>query len=49
MSPSTDVSSRPRFDSPLRLWIAIWQHQLVYGQEGCGDVGAGGPQVEMIR
>jgi hypothetical protein len=20
-----------RFDSPLRLWIAIWQRQLVYG------------------
>jgi hypothetical protein len=21
-----------RFDSPLSLWIAIWQRQLVYGQ-----------------
>jgi hypothetical protein len=23
-----------RFDSPLSLWIAIWQRQLVYGQTG---------------
>jgi hypothetical protein len=21
----------PRFESPLGLWIAIWQRQLVYG------------------
>jgi hypothetical protein len=32
MTPSTDVTNGARFDSPLSLWIAIWQRQLVYGQ-----------------
>jgi hypothetical protein len=29
----TEVCSErtPRFDSPLALWIAIWQRQLVEG------------------
>jgi hypothetical protein len=34
MTPSTDATSKARFDSPLSLWIAIWQRQLVYGQAG---------------
>jgi hypothetical protein len=25
----TPLVSLPRFDSPLHLWIAIWQRQLV--------------------
>lgn len=29
MSPSTDATNVARFDSPLSLWIAIWQRQLV--------------------
>ena len=24
-----------QFESPLSLWIAIWQRQLVYGQAAC--------------
>ena len=32
MTPSTDATNVARFDSPLRLWIALWQRQLVYGQ-----------------
>jgi hypothetical protein len=39
MSPSNDVSSRPRFDSALILWIAIWQRQLVYGQAQIDTIG----------
>ena len=31
MSPSTDSSATPRFDSPLQQWITYWQRQLVYG------------------
>jgi hypothetical protein len=34
MTPSTDATTRARFDSALSLWIAIWQRQLVYGQAG---------------
>jgi len=26
-----DSATPPRFDSPLALWIAIWQRQLVDG------------------
>ena len=32
MTRSTDVTSGARFDSPLSLWIPIWQRHLVYGQ-----------------
>jgi hypothetical protein len=32
MTRPTDATSDARFDSPLALWIAIWQRQLVYGQ-----------------
>lgn len=32
MSRPTDATAGGRFDSPLSLWIAIWQRQLVYGQ-----------------
>lgn len=32
MSPSTDATNVARFDSPLSLWIAIWQRQLVDGR-----------------
>lgn len=32
MTRSTDVTRGARFDSPLSLWIAIWQRHLVYGQ-----------------
>jgi len=34
MSKQTErspASGRAQFESPLRLWIAIWQRQLVYG------------------
>jgi hypothetical protein len=27
----TTLPSQPRFDSPLALWITLWQRQLVYG------------------
>lgn len=29
MCKSEDTRAEPRFDSPLHLWIAIWQRQLV--------------------
>jgi hypothetical protein len=30
LSPAASATP-PRFDSPLALWIAIWQRQLVDG------------------
>jgi hypothetical protein len=27
----SDTADPPRFDSPLSVWIAIWQRQLVNG------------------
>jgi hypothetical protein len=32
MTRLTNATSGARFDSPLSLWILIWQRQLVYGQ-----------------
>jgi len=32
MTRPTDATSAARFDSPLALWITIWQRYLVYGQ-----------------
>jgi hypothetical protein len=32
MTRPTDATSGARFDSPLSLWIAIWQRYLEYGQ-----------------
>jgi hypothetical protein len=32
MTRPTDATSGARFDSPLSLWITIWQRYLVYGQ-----------------
>jgi hypothetical protein len=32
MTRPTDAASGARFDSPLSLWITIWQRYLVYGQ-----------------
>jgi hypothetical protein len=32
MTRPTDATSGARFDSPLGLWITIWQRYLVYGQ-----------------
>ena len=32
MSLHRNASADPRFDSPLRLWIAIWLRELVYRQ-----------------
>lgn len=32
MAIQPDSPSLPRFDSPLGLWIAIWQRQLVNTQ-----------------
>jgi hypothetical protein len=32
MTRPTDATSGACFDSPLSVWIAIWQRQLVYGQ-----------------
>jgi hypothetical protein len=32
MTRPTDATSGARFNSPLSLWIAIWQRQLVHGQ-----------------
>jgi hypothetical protein len=29
MREDTAVQDEARFDSPLRLWIAIWQRQIV--------------------
>jgi hypothetical protein len=29
----TAAVSGGRFESPLSLWIAIWQRQLVYGRD----------------
>jgi hypothetical protein len=29
MTKSEDTQAEARFDSPLHLWIAIWQRQLV--------------------
>jgi hypothetical protein len=31
MQTEMTLPSVPRFDSPLHLWIAIWQRQLVAG------------------
>ena len=31
----SDTAGGARFDSPLSLWIAIWQRQLVYGPAAC--------------
>ena len=30
--PTDATTSGARFDSPLALWITIWQRYLVYGQ-----------------
>ena len=27
----TSLPPQPRFDSPLAVWILMWQRQLVYG------------------
>jgi hypothetical protein len=32
MQTEMTLPSVPRFDSPLHLWIAIWQRRLVYGE-----------------
>ena len=32
MTPSTDATNVARFDSPLSLWIALWQRQLLDGK-----------------
>jgi hypothetical protein len=32
MTRPTDATNGARFDSPLALWITIWQRYLVYGQ-----------------
>jgi hypothetical protein len=32
MTRPTYATSGARFDSPLSLWIVIWQRHLVYGQ-----------------
>jgi hypothetical protein len=32
MTRLTDPTSGARFDSPLCLWIAIWQRQLLDGK-----------------
>jgi hypothetical protein len=32
MQTEMTLPSVPRFDSPLYLWIAIWQRRLVYGE-----------------
>ena len=29
MRDDTIACEGPRFDSPLRLWIAIWQRQII--------------------
>jgi hypothetical protein len=31
MEPGMSTPPLERFDSPLSLWITIWQRQLVYG------------------
>jgi hypothetical protein len=32
MATQAETPTMPRFDSPLSLWIAIWQRQLVNAQ-----------------
>jgi hypothetical protein len=32
MQTEMTLPSVPRFDSPLHLWIAIWQRRIVYGE-----------------
>jgi hypothetical protein len=32
MQTEMTLPSVPRFDSPLHLWIVIWQRRLVYGE-----------------
>ena len=29
MATQPEIPTQPRFDSPLGLWITIWQRQLV--------------------